>query len=123
LLALILRRTPFRFCDLFGLGFFVGRLFGQSQGYQARGLGTFGVAIGIIFGHGLGAFSDSLRLLELCVCPFAFLRVVGQRLAPLLLARVSLSTLFSAIAAGDLLHKINDPAPQVGILDPHERFD
>jgi len=91
-----------------------------GQGSQPFGLGTFGVALGVIFGRGLGAISGSLRLLELWVCPFAFLRVVGQRLLRLLV-HVSLYSLF-AIAAGDLLDEINDPAPQVGILDPL-RFD
>ena len=70
--SLLLRRR--------GLGSdLISRLFRLSLRFQSHGLGTFGLALGIIFRRGLRAFGGSFGLLELSVCPFAFLGIVGQR--------------------------------------------
>src|SRR6476661_255847 len=82
----------------------ISRLFRLSLRFQSHGLGTFGLALGIIFRRGLRAFGGSFGLLELSVCPFAFLGIVGQRGAPFVCNCLALGALLS-ILARNLAHE------------------
>ena len=52
--------APSLFCWLGLLGDFIRRLFCQPPRFQARSLGALGIALCLVFGHGLGAFGYAL---------------------------------------------------------------
>ena len=68
-------RLLLRGCGRIGQRRLVGRFLFQSKRFQAIGLGTKRHGGGFVFGHGLLAFLDALRLLELNVGRFRLLVV------------------------------------------------